>query len=208
MFPTGLVAADHTRDLLTVLVLVPGALVVRALLADVTGRDGRHRGPEAGRHGARLAGAEAAPIEGVVQGQRGHGHRGDGGRGRGQEAGVPPYRGGGRHEGHVGHQGDGGGGQQAGERTEGADGGDGGVENVGHLANSHDTEVRFFCFLSQTRVTRVTGRDTETLGSEGRGFPDLVGSHLNKTSHLTLAGPWLDLAHCGARCQLPGMESQ
>ena len=58
-----------------------------------------------------------------------------------------------------------------------------------------------FCFLSQTRVT---GRDTETLGSEGRGFPDLVGSHLNKTSHLTFAGPALDLA----RCQLPGLESE
>ena len=62
----------------------------------------------------------------------------------------------------------------------------------------------FFCFLSQTRVTRVTGRDTETLGSEGRGFPDLVGSHLNKTSHLTFSGPALDLA----RCQLPGLESE
>ena len=131
MFPTGLVAADHTRDLLTVLVLGPAAaLVVGALLADVTGRDGRDRGPEAGGHGGHaLTGAEAAPIEGVMQGQRGHGHRGDGGRGRGQEAGVPPDGGGGRHEGHVGHQGDGG--QQAG--TEGADRRDrGGVENGGH----------------------------------------------------------------------------
>ena len=88
MLPTRLVATHHTGDLLPVLVLGAGALVVRALLGDVTGRDRRYCGPEPGGHGPRVTGTEAA-IESVMQGQRGHGHRGDGG-GRGQEAGVPP----------------------------------------------------------------------------------------------------------------------
>ena len=137
VLPAGLVAADHTGDLLAVLVLGATALVVGALLADtVTGRDGRHGGPEAGRHGARLTGAEAASIEGVVKRQRGHGHRGDGGGGGGQEAGVPPDRGGGRHEGHVGHQG-GRGGQQPGVRRQGANTRDRGVENGGDLMSRH-----------------------------------------------------------------------
>ena len=124
MLPAGLVAAHHAGDLLPVLVLGAGALVVRALLGDVTGRDRRHCGPEAGGDGPRVTGTEAA-IESVMQGQRGHGHRGDGG-GRGQEAGVSPDRGWGRHEGHVGHQA-GHRGQQAGVRRQGAR--DTGVEN-------------------------------------------------------------------------------
>ena len=124
MLPAGLVAAHHAGDLLPVLVLGAGALVVRALLGDVTGRDRRHRGPEPGGHGPRVTGTEAA-TEGVVQGQRGHGHRGDGG-GRGQEAGVPPDRGWGRHQGHVGHQA-GHRGQQTGVRRQGAR--ETGVEN-------------------------------------------------------------------------------
>ena len=88
MLPTGLVAAHHTGDLLPVLVLGAGALVVRALLGDVTGWDRRHCGPEARGHGPRVTGTEAT-IESVMQGQRGHRHRCDGG-GRGQEAGVSP----------------------------------------------------------------------------------------------------------------------
>ena len=121
VLPAGLVAAHHAGDLLPVLVLGAAALVVRALLTDVTGRDGRYRGPEAGGHRPRVTGAEAS-IEGVMQGQRGHGHGGDGGC-RGQEAGVPPDGGRGRHERHVGHQG--------GAGVRGANTGHGGVENGG-----------------------------------------------------------------------------
>ena len=103
---TALVIAHHTHNVLTILILGSPALIVRALLGDITGWDG------SGDSGATMTKGRAGTIttgsswrqattntKGMMEGQRGHGHGGDAGdrAGAGHQVGVPPDGGGGRH---------------------------------------------------------------------------------------------------------------
>ena len=101
MLSTGFVVADHADDVLTVLILRPRGLVVRALLGDrVT-------------LGVALTAVEGS--KGAPQGEHG---------GRGQQVGVPPDGGRWGHQGHVRHRGAGAG-NGGGVRGQGGDPGEG-----------------------------------------------------------------------------------